>query len=232
MKSAITILFAIVLGGCVSPALVATPHSEPPAADNAHTEILPPAKEARPNFSGHWQLNARASDDWMEKLKSAMGSMKGRSGGEMGRGGRGGRGGGMKGQGRGGAEQMAHRRGADLDEIRFPRTSKTLDIVHADPMLTVTDEDERVQRIYTDFRGASISASGSLQQQVTTAGWEHGTLVVETTANNGQRLIQSYRLEAESGRLVVLAEILIPQLPEPIRIRQLYEPAPTHATAH
>lgn len=233
MKFGIVIVFAALVSGCASQSPQPPKTSNPPTGDLADYSGAGPVveiKEGLPNFSGHWVLNAKASDDPRAKLKDAIGDMKGPGGQGQARGGggggRGGGGGGMKGgRGQGSADAMPPRRGFRLEDIAFPGTSKTLDIAHTDPVMVVTYEDGRAQRIYTDFRGASISASGSLQQQVTTAGWERGALIVETTANNGQRLVQSYRVQADARQLAVETEILIPQLAEPVRIRQLYDPA-------
>lgn len=229
MKSSIAIVAVALAGGCAS-TTVHTAHSQPTEAQTAHVANLAtdPARvgERSPNLSGQWVLNEKASDDPRIKLKEAMGRIKRPGGHGEARGNGGGRGGAGKrgGGGRGAPNQTASRRGAQLEDIHFTGLSKTLEIAHTDPMVVITYEDGRVQRLYTDLRGASISASGSLQQQVTIAGWERGVLIVETTANNGQRLIESYRLQADR-KLEVLAEILIPQLADPIRIRKLYEPA-------
>jgi hypothetical protein len=64
--------------------------------------------------------------------------------------------------------------------------AEKLDITHADPMLLIADENEQRQRLFTDFRGASVSASGGLRQRVAVAGWEGAALVVETTMIGGK----------------------------------------------
>ncbi|SCZ58290.1 hypothetical protein [Thiohalomonas denitrificans] len=107
----------------------------------------------------------------------------------------------------------------------------TLEIAHDDPFLSITDPDGHRRRLFTDFRGASISTSGGLQQQVTVAGWEDDVLVVETTPDSGPRLIQRYRLDAGTTQLVILSEVVIPQLTAPLQVRYVYEPVTSGATS-
>lgn len=107
--------------------------------------------------------------------------------------------------------------------------AETLEISHQEPILEITGPDGRRRRIFTDFRGASVSTSGGLEQQVTVAGWEDGVLVVETTRGSGPRLIQRYRLDADTGQLVIASAIASSRLPEPLEIRHVYEPANTDA---
>lgn len=171
--------------------------------------------QSRPDFSGHWVLNDKASDDPQEKVKKAMKQAGGGGpgmrggGGGMGRGG-GGRGGGMGGerQGRGSPERMGGRSGMPSgDMASLIATAKKLDISHEDPMLLIADENDRRQRLFTDFRGASVSVSGGLQQRVAVAGWEGGALVVESRMDHGSKLVQQYRIDAETGQLMISAQL-------------------------
>lgn len=231
MKSGIYMVIVALGSGCaLSPA--SNPPTEAPGVSttaDSTAQLAVVVKEPLPNFSGRWVLNEKVSDDPRAKVKDAMKSMKRPRGPSQTGGVGGGRGGGGKKGGRGHAamDPAGQGRGVQLGDVDYPSMSKTLDIAQADPRVLITDEDGRVQQIYSDLRGSSISASGSLQQRVTTAGWERGALVVESTANNGQRLIQTYSLKADPRQLVVLAEITIPQLDDPIQVRQVYDPLPT-----
>lgn len=166
-------------------------------------------RQARPDFSGHWAFNAKASDDPQEKVKEAMKAMRQAQGGGRGAGGgsgRQGRGGGMRGGGQGHASPggMGGRSEMSAGEMSgLTATPERLDITHEDPMLLIADENGLHRRFFTDFRGASISISSSVQQRVAVAGWEGTTLIVETTTNGGTKLIQRYQIDAETGQLMI-----------------------------
>ncbi len=212
----------LALAGCASPPAA-------PPSGNAPVPATPVAREtqSRPDFSGRWALNAKASDDPQEKVKAAMQSMQPAMGGGQGM--RGGMGGGMRGgmgggrQGRGMGEGMAARSPlSPEDRAALTATPARLDITHEDPMLLIADESERRQRLYTDFRGASVSAKGGLDQKVTLAGWEGPVLVVETTMRGGTRLIQSYRIDAGTGQLTISSVAQVSEA-KPIAFRLVYD---------
>lgn len=167
------------------------------------------ASSPRPDFSGHWILNGKSSDDPREKAKEAAQAGKQPSGGGRGMGG-GGAGTGRGGMG-GGRQGRAAARGTDASGgLSFEELSallapaRELHVTHADPMLLIADENDRRQRLFTDFRGASVSVSGGLQQRVAVAGWEGGVLVVETTAL-GKKIVQSFQIDGSTGQLVIAA---------------------------
>lgn len=173
--------------------------------------------QSRPDFSGHWTLDAKASDDPQERIKQAMkqarsDGQEGMRGGGMGGGGMGGKRqgrGSQEGKGMGGRSEMPFD-----DRAALVATAKTLDITHEDPMLLIADENDRHQRLFTDFRGISVSASGGGQPQAAVAGWEGDVLVVESRMNHGSRLIQQYRIDAETGRLMISSAVELPNLQE------------------
>jgi len=108
------------------------------------------------------------------------------------------------------------------DRAALVATAKTLDITHEDPMLLIADENERQQRLFTDFRGVSVSASGGGQQQPAVAGWEGDVLVVESRMNHGTRLVRQYRIDAETGRLMISSAVELPNLQE-VTFRLVYD---------
>jgi len=186
-----------------------------------------PESTTRLDFSGDWILNAKASDDPLEKAKEAMQASRqtriGNSGG-MGRGGGVGRDGGMGGgrQGRGGMGGMSGGGSlftGELSTLLAP--AQELHVSHRDPMLLIADENDRRQRLFTDFRGASVSASGGLQQQVAVAGWEGEALVVETTTL-GKKMPQTYQIDGGTGRLVIFTVAQVSE-GQPISYRLVYD---------
>lgn len=198
------------------------------SATDAAPLALAAAPQSRPDFSGLWTLNAKASDDPKEKLKAAMQAMQPAKGGGRGMGGGSGaqgRGGGMGGgrHGRGSPEGMAGRDEMPSREISaLIAAAGKLDIAHADPMLLIADENEQRQRLFTDFRGASVSASGGLRQRVAVAGWEGAALVVETTMIGGTKLIQRYQIDADTGQLVIFSEAHPAEI-RPVLVRLVYD---------
>lgn len=179
------------------------------------------ARQPRPDFSGDWVLNAEASDDPREKAKEAMrASRQTRGGGTGGMG----RGGGM-GSGRqcrgttGGMKGGGGRSSGELSARLAP--AQELHITHQDPSLQIADENHQLQRLFTDFRGASVSARGALTQRVAVAGWEGKVLVVETTLSD-RKLVQSYRIDAGTGQLVIATEAQVSEAPA-FSYRLVYE---------
>ena len=223
--------FIAALWACLALAASASPSLAAPDADPAQahtggsttgaitdasastpTPVVKP--QSRPDFSGHWALDAKASDDPQERIKQAM--KQARSGGQgMRGGGMGGGGMGGKRQGRGSQEGMGGRSEMPFDDrAALVATAKTLDITHEDPMLLIVDENDRHQRLFTDFRGISVSASGGAQPQAAVAGWEGDVLVVESRMNHGARLVQQYRIDAETGRLMISSAVELPNREE------------------
>lgn len=188
--------------------------------------------QSRPDFSGLWILNTKASDDPQEKIKEAMKQARsaGRGmGGDSGRQGRGGMGGGR--QGRGSPEGMERRNKMPSGDMSaLIATAQKLDIAHKDPLLLITDENAQRQKIFTDFRGASVSANGDLQQRVTVAGWEGTALVVETTLRSGTKLVQNFQIDAQKGQLMISTVSHLPAM-QPVTFRLVYDqlkPEPEH----
>jgi hypothetical protein len=103
-------------------------------------------------------------------------------------------------------------------------SAEKLVITHEDPMLLIADENGQRQRLFTDFRGASVSASGGLQQRVAVAGWEGAALVVETTTNNGSKLVQNYQIDTKTGQLRVSTAAQLPEL-QAVSYRLVYDRA-------
>lgn len=220
---------ALALGGCAA-SLPATSTRDFAGADSDATtseEVVSTGHVAIPDFSGQWLLNAKASDDPQEKMKQAMQAMKRPMGGghRMG-----GVNGGGKDRGMGGRQQKraAAAAGGGLGEIPLHELlalvtpALTLDISHREPLLLIGTDSEGRQRIFTDFRGSSISSNGGPQQRVTVAGWEGRVLVVETTLNNGSRLVQNYQLDGPADRLVIDTAANLPER-QPVTYRLVYE---------
>lgn len=205
----------LALAGCASHAPVTDVSVAPLTLD---TE-----PQARPDFSGHWVFNAKASDDPQEKVKEAMKAMQQAKGGGSGMGGgSGGQGSGM-GKGRESSGGMGGRNKMPAGEMpELTATPARLDISHEDPILLIADENDRQQRLFTDFRGASVSISSSVQQRVAVAGWEGAVLVVETTMTGGTRLIQRYQIDSETGRLMMSATANLAEK-QPVSYRLVYD---------
>lgn len=192
---------------------------------------IPPVK---PILSGIWVLNKELSDNPHEKIRESReqtGNSKSKNSMESSRGGKGsgGRGGGGK---RGGGTKNADsgvkkasgggQKSLPQELYTFLNTSQILELKHEEPLLTIIVKDGKRQRVYTDFRGASVSASGGMHQKVITAGWEGDVLVVETTTDSTS-YIQRYRLVSGDNRLWVSTTILTSSLSIPVKFNRVYE---------
>ena len=109
----------------------------------------------------------------------------------------------------------------------FMMPPQALHIAHEDPLLQIVDANERSQRLFTDFRGGSVSASGGLEQRVSVAGWEGPVLVVETTMI-GKKLVQQYEIDRASGKLIVSTQAQVSTAP-PVFYRLVYDPVASAA---
>jgi len=172
--------------------------------------------QSRPDFTGIWSLNPDVSDNPRERLKEAMQARRRSKGGGHGMGGSMGRGGGMgRGMGGGGRKSPDRMGGRGMqpsaDSLSLISADEQIDILHEEPMLLITDENDQRQRFFTDLRGSSVSASGGFQQRVSVAGWEGETLVVETILNSGARLTRSYQFDTETDQLVIASLANLPE---------------------
>lgn len=165
------------------------------------TPALPP----RPDFSGNWFLNTTISDDPHEKAKEtaqasrqSMGGRRGMPGGS----GRMSQGGGMSAGRHGRMDGMGGSSDLSSGDLSLLTPAQELHVIHQDPMLLIADESDRRQRLFTDFHGANVSASGGFQQRLAVAGWQGAVLAVETTTL-GRRLIQTYQIDHRTGQLVI-----------------------------
>lgn len=216
--------------GYASPSLVS---ATDPAHDRANASVVrfgpsvlsvgspsDAVPQARPDFSGLWSLDAAASDDPQEKVRDAMKAIRqasggghGAAGGAGGQRGKGGMGGGRKGRGPSEAVGTGRAETPYGDLSTLIAVPVKLDITHDDPMLLVSDENDQRQRLFTDLRGASVTASGGLQQPVAFAGWEGDALVVETKMNSGLKLVQNYQISSATNQLTISVEASLPTVP-------------------
>ena len=135
----------------------------------------------------------------------------------------GGRGMGGGRQGRGLSGGMSGRSEMSLGALpELTTAAERLEISHEDPLLLIADENDQRRQIFTDFRGASVSISDSVQQRVAIAGWEGAALVVETTIKGGTRLIQRYQIDAGTGQLMISAAARLSEI-QPVSYRLVYD---------
>lgn len=188
-----------------------------------------------PDFSGTWLLDKAASDDPQAKIQEAREMMRESNGmrggmrGGFGRAKGGDMGGRRQGGGRGAPRGMP---AASAGELRILISGvEVLELSHADPMLLISVDGGPQQRLFTDFRGAAVSASGSVPQAVTTAGWEGDALVIETTQDGNPTLLQRYHLNADTGQLEVITNLMLPGTSKNVSIKYFYDRENVQATS-
>lgn len=227
----------IIISGCISShsKLTNTRSEKNPSTNSTSINKIVRKQQIPPNFSGRWILVKALSDDPQEKLKE-MKSHSGKSGKGKNMGGRqGGKGkgngsrqGGGKKNNNSGGKGSGNGQGSFPHELRVLLNSpEVLEINHKEPLLTFITKNGRRQRVYTDFRGTSISAKMDIPQKIVTAGWENEELVIETTFDSF-RLIQRYKLDAESRQLWINSIILTSSLPKKVQFNQVYKLAETN----
>jgi len=165
---------------------------------------------APPVLTGAWVLDETAGDDPRRQLQDALESP---APGTAGRGRPGGRTAGDQAQAVPG----------------MPRTiSERLDIIHREPAIRIIAKGGREERLFTDYRGTSVSAKGA-SQVVTTAGWEEATLVVESHLRGGVKVLRRYRLDRQQDELDITLELAGRWWPEPVIIPLTYRRVPAAA---
>ena len=204
-----------------------------PAAATAESVIVESGHRSPPDFSGTWLLDKASSDDPEAKMKEAREmmresrGMRGGMGGSFGRGKGGGMSDGRQDSGRGSPRGML---ATSTSELRaLINGAKVLELSHADPMLLITADGGPQQRLFTDFRGATVSAS-TAQQAVMIAGWEGDVLVVEITRDGSPRMMQRYQLDAGSDQLEVRTVFTPPGSSGHLLIKCVYGRANAQAT--
>jgi hypothetical protein len=164
-----------------------------------------------PDFSGSWQLNRELSDDPQKKMKEAMGSMGGAAG-AFGR-----IMGGMRGGGGKANERMKN----------SPLMSGLMKIIHNDPELRITTDDESgaSKTIYTDGRLVrdTMQVRDKEVDTETTARWKGDQLVVTTQMGQGGKRTAIYRLAEDARQLIISLQIENPRLNQPIEMRLVYD---------
>jgi hypothetical protein len=177
-----------------------------------------PEAAGRPDLSGTWVLDPGRSDDPGEAIEEARRQARAeRSRGVVGLG--------RRGDERTTGDAWLSRGTRGAERALLGRLPERIGLEQgADAVTFVLPTGER-RAVHTDNRGASVSASGAMDQEVVIAGWEGDTLVVETTLTSGERLVERYRLEEGPRRLRVDTLLQIPGLSEPVPLERLYEPA-------
>ena len=74
-------------------------------------------------------------------------------------------------------------------------------------MLSIASDRGHVRRIYTDGRGSSVSAVAESSRELVVAGWERGSLVVETNSDGGPRLLRRYSLTVDGKQMLVTTQV-------------------------
>ena len=159
----------------------------------------------RPDFSGTWLLDKDSSDDLAAKMKEGRKILWA-------------------------SRSILKVRISDMRAL--VRGAEVLQLNHNDPLLLITADDGPQQQVFTDNRRATKSANGAVQQALTTIGWEADDLVVETIRDGGPRLVQRYRLNADTGKLEVSTEITPPGASAHVTIKRVYDRADTRAVAN
>ncbi len=180
------------------------------------------------DFSGTWLLDKASSDDPEAKMKEIREMMRESRGMRGGMGGGFGRakGGGMGGGHQGGRGSSGGMLATSTSELRtLISGAEVLELSHADPLLLITADGGPQQRLFTDFRGAAVSASSSVPQAVTTAGWEGDVLVIETTRDSNPTLLQRYHLNADTGQLEIITDFMPPSSSRNVSIKRFYDRA-------
>ena len=182
----------------------------------------------RPNFTGHWKLDAAKSDDARAKMREAMagdgpGSEGGEGGGERGHGGFGGdMGGGGMGGHRGGDGKGEGGRGEDV------RTA-----FEGMELIAITQSDATLDTLYANGRQRKLKLDGKDQlrgegehQTWTKAHWQGAKLVIEAKSGEGRSHSETWEMGPDGKMLTLTTRLQGGKLRQPVVIFRVYETAP------
>ena len=183
-----------------------------------------------PNFSGHWVLNIKESDDFAEVMREAMGGeqggrsggMEGSSGGGMGGGRGGGKGGGGGGRGSGSSGDQEHQVKAQQKLARAQEEYSRLEIFHDGVELNVTNGLDISRLLFTDGRQMNIWTQQG--EATATASWQERTLVVAwKTSQDTMSRIRYYTLSEGGQQLTMTESRRFPGQDKTVKITMVYD---------
>ena len=198
--------------------------------------------EITPDISGTWLLNKQLSDDYQEKIREYVSSV--RSGhhnpdgvtGASSKGNSRGSGSRPTGAGRGrpsGAAQQGSIGGKNPratmqntlknNSVLF---SEKLKITQNEPEIILASSSTHQRIIYTDGRGISISASRLAEDliQPYIAAWEKGEqLVIETNTHKGLKIEEYFTLSQDGKQLHTISNLRMPNSDQSISIIRVYD---------
>lgn len=192
-RPGVVILLALLLTACGGPPELL----RPAAADIALSAV---DEASRPCLDGVWLINRQLSDDATERLADAIeGGRKSRRFAEVSR-------------AMGIADSTVQTLARRAPVVATARPARLV-VRHREPTIVFGEPGPGQQRLYTDFRGASVSALGGSGQRVVTAGWQQQDLIVETATAGGQRLVERFSVEDGDGsaprRLLLTRETVL-----------------------
>lgn len=108
--------------------------------------------------------------------------------------------------------------------------------VPASPLSRIQREAALVELTYADGAARRVcvncssretvqSTAAERHQELVIATWIGGTLTIETNTNHGVSVLETYRIDRDSGFLNVSMLIQTPRLPDELQIRHVYAPA-------
>jgi len=190
------------------------------------------ATPATPQLTGRYKLNMKMSDDARAKIQEAMSHGSGEGGRPHGYGGGGPGGGGYGGGGMGGGGGyggMGGRRGSEANRASMRAVleeaedaPEVITITQKGPEVTLTFDDGRVRRLYSDNR--KMNAQGD--EPVRQAHWEGEKLVSEVQFKNAPKVRESYVLDAATHGLSTFVRFEMMMSGRPVIIHRFYDLAP------
>lgn len=203
----------------------------PPQPQKAMT----PQAAERAQLIGRWKLNQEESENAREKMRESMqksgGRRPGGGGGGWGGGmaggmaGGGGRGGGGWGGGRGpgggpgggNPEGAGNPRAAIWTLLAAP---VEIDVTQLEPEVVLAEPGGQIRKLHPDGKKHKLEAT---EAEVKTR-WDGPKLLTETTTERGGKLIESWNVDPEKRRLIVMLKMERPWGGEPVTVRRIYDP--------
>ena len=181
-----------------------------------------PARAASPSdLTGNWKLNRDASDDPRKKMEESQ-ATSGSSGDDT-QGGDGSGGGSSYGHG-GGGHHGHHGRGGDGSggPVSPPPAMDSLQIVHQDPKLVVTDSSGREHVYYTDGRKSEEERSFGGTTAISAA-WKDGHVVVDVAPEHGRPYTETYAVTGDGKQLTITTTWKSRGNGKALEIRRVYD---------
>ncbi len=194
---------------------------------SSHAEVISESTDlSGHDLSGQWFLNEKLSDDMGKEVRRLVRREKSHYDPKEA---------GVTGDRVVAPEQRQHavhstRSIAERLIPEFLLESIWLKITQKASLISIASGEESQRELYTDGRVESVGLkalqNGNKNGDINVTGWDNEKLVVETTTDDGIRVIENYSVDSLEKKLNVDYSLYHPKLEKPVKFRRVYQKTP------